>query len=82
MKKKILLTGANGFVGIQILKNLLLKDVELTVIIRSQSVKKFKKSKKIKKIIESSDMFSESIECSFVQYGVRHSFRAELMSVA
>lgn len=62
MKKKILLTGANGFVGIQILKNLLLKDVELTVIIRSQSVKKFKKSKKIKKIIESSDMFSESIE--------------------
>ena len=59
MKKKILLTGASGFVGSQILQELLKYDLEIYLIIRESSKKKIKINKKIKKIYFTKNLFKE-----------------------
>ena len=59
--KNILLTGATGFVGTQVLLNLLNKECKIHVIIRKGSEKFFKnKSSKIK-LIYTKDLFNENI---------------------
>jgi nucleoside-diphosphate-sugar epimerase len=62
MTTKILLTGATGFVGRQVLDALQKKDVELVLVVRSGSEKKIQSNKSISQIIFSDDIFSESIQ--------------------
>lgn len=58
--KRVLLTGASGFVGRQILNQLLLEDVEIVIVTRTQNQQIFPQSRKIKKIILSNDPFDEN----------------------
>jgi nucleoside-diphosphate-sugar epimerase len=62
MSKKFLLTGATGFVGRQILKNLLDKRYEVRAVVRKNKEISFKeKNLKIETII-TDDLFQESVE--------------------
>lgn len=56
----MLLTGATGFVGKQVLKALLLQMEEVTLVVRTGGEKKI--PKKIKTVYETADLFSEPVE--------------------
>ena len=58
-KKRILITGANGFVGRQILKALVVDDHEITIISRSRREKQIPVGIKV---IETEDLFNESYD--------------------
>jgi dTDP-6-deoxy-L-talose 4-dehydrogenase (NAD+) len=62
MKNRILLTGVTGFVGRQVLRNLVMQDVRLTVIVREGKETDFIKSHRIESVITTPDLFSESLE--------------------
>jgi len=62
MNKKILLTGASGFVGKQVFTKLLNKDVEVKVIVRKNK-ESFIRDKNLNvEVIQTNDLFEESIE--------------------
>ena len=62
MNKKILLTGASGFVGKQVFTKLLDKDVEVRVIVRKNK-ESFIRDKNLNvEVIQTNDLFEESIE--------------------
>ena len=62
MNKKFLITGASGFVGSQVLSNLLNKKIEVRVIVRKGKEKFFKdKSSKVE-VIKTDDLFKESAD--------------------
>jgi len=62
MSKKFLLTGATGFVGRQVLKNLLDRQFEVRVVVRKNK-EIFLKEKNLKiEIITTDDLFEESID--------------------
>ena len=58
--KNILLTGATGFVGRQIVKALSQQNVNIIVVVRPGKEINFKKITNIKKIISSQDIFKEN----------------------
>ena len=58
MKKRILLTGATGFVGRQILKALLKSDVDLRLVVRTNTESRLPCTKA--KVIETADLFKEN----------------------
>lgn len=60
LKKRILITGATGFVGMQIVKYLSKKNIDLYLIIRDTHPLSFESNPSIKSIIKSDDLFSET----------------------
>lgn len=62
MTKLVLLTGASGFVGAQVVKQLLDRGNKLCLVVREGSESKLPKSPNIEKIISTKDLFSESSE--------------------
>ena len=62
MNKLYLLTGATGFIGKQIIKSLSAKDITCRVIVRTGKKNTLDQELKIEKIIETDDIFSESVE--------------------
>lgn len=62
MGKRILLTGANGFVGRQIMRALSEQDVELVPVVRTGKEVEIDKATPISKVIASDDLFSESVD--------------------
>jgi len=60
--KQILVTGGSGFVGTKVIKYLESFDVDITIINRRKSMNSLKLNSKIKNIIESEDIFNESID--------------------
>ena len=62
MKRSVLVTGASGFVGMQVLSHILDFDVRIVVIIRETSREKFLSLGHPIEIISSSDLFLESEE--------------------
>ena len=58
--KKILLTGASGFIGKQVLNSLLKKNVSIKLVVREGRGHVFKKNPKILELIETKDFFVES----------------------
>jgi nucleoside-diphosphate-sugar epimerase len=62
LTKLVLLTGASGFVGAQVVKNLLGRGIKLCLVVREGSESKLPDSPYIEKIISTKDLFSESIE--------------------
>ena len=59
MKKHILITGATGFVGTQVLKSLKNTDVLITLVVRGEPNKTFDDYSNIVKVITTLDLFSE-----------------------
>ena len=59
MKRKILLTGATGFVGSQILKSLQNEDVDIVLIVREGWQKKIINKNRITGFVLTKDLFSE-----------------------
>lgn len=62
MKKKVLLTGATGFVGKQIYKNLLKKEVDIKIVARSSSIDKLTEFDTATEIIFTDNLFKETFE--------------------
>lgn len=60
--KKILLTGATGFVGRQVMHTLLNESVELTTVVRKGKEGQIPNNSSISRIITTEDLFSESVE--------------------
>jgi dTDP-6-deoxy-L-talose 4-dehydrogenase (NAD+) len=60
MRKRILITGASGFVGRQVLRALENEYIDIILIIREKNKNKFINQKNICKIIITSDLFSET----------------------
>lgn len=60
MKRRILITGSTGFVGRQVLAELLKKDVSIIPLVRQGSVGKLPMSLRMEDPIETEDLFSES----------------------
>lgn len=60
MKRRILLTGATGFVGRQIVRSLSKKNVEITLVVRSGKENTVKNTPSVKKVIISEDIFVEN----------------------
>lgn len=58
--KKILITGGTGFVGRQIVRSLSEKNVEMTLVVRSDKEKDAKNIASVKKVIPSQDIFLEN----------------------
>lgn len=56
--KRVLLTGASGFVGAQLLTQLLERDLQVTAIVRNKNIKPTEQLT----LIETSDLFSESFD--------------------
>ena len=68
MTKLVLLTGASGFVGAQVVKQLLGRGIKLCLVVREGSESKLPDSPYIEKTISTKDLFSESSEwwsCAF-----------------
>lgn len=65
----MLLTGATGFVGAQVLKRLLLRGVNVRLVVREGSESRLPDNHNIEKIILTRDLFSESVEwwCSALE---------------
>jgi nucleoside-diphosphate-sugar epimerase len=57
--KRVLITGANGFVGRQIIRSLDVKDIDLIPIVREGKENTVSNFKNVKKIITSKDLFAE-----------------------
>ena len=62
MRQRVLVTGATGFVGKQVLKALLIKKADITIIVRPGWKEKIQNIEGIIKIVETDDLFSESAE--------------------
>lgn len=62
MKKTVLLTGASGFVGRQVLNYLATKDVNVTVILREGKKSIFNDIPAVQKVITTVDLFAENAE--------------------
>lgn len=62
MNKKFLVTGVTGFVGSQVLKNLISKKIEIRAIVRKGKNIIFKNKDLKVEVIETDDLFKESIE--------------------
>jgi nucleoside-diphosphate-sugar epimerase len=60
MRKSILLTGATGFVGKQVLKRLLQSDVDITLVTRTGSNYPMERFENVVKTIETDDLFNET----------------------
>ena len=60
MKTKILLTGASGFVGTQILRKLLEFECEISLVLRSKSTNPLFESDKITEVFYTDDLFTEN----------------------
>lgn len=56
---RVLITGANGFVGRQIIRSLDMKDIDLISIVREGKESTVSNFKNVKKIITSKDLFAE-----------------------
>ena len=61
MRKKLLLTGATGFVGKQILKNLSKANVDIVLVVRNELTGSLSKINNIVSIIKTDNIFDESI---------------------
>jgi nucleoside-diphosphate-sugar epimerase len=62
LTKLVLLTGASGFVGAQVMKRLIGRGVKVRLVIRGGSESKLPNSKYIERTIFTKDLFSESID--------------------
>ncbi len=62
MKKKVLLTGATGFVGRKIYKNLLKQEVDIRIVARRTSINKISDLDPTTEILFTDDLFAESFE--------------------
>lgn len=62
MRKRVLVTGATGFVGKQVLKYLLQSDVDIILVIRTGSYHRLETFGKLVKTIETDDLFNESVD--------------------
>ena len=62
MNKKFLLTGSTGFVGSQVLKNLLEKKLEVRVVVRKNKEILLKEKNLKIEIVTTDDLFQESVE--------------------
>ena len=62
MTKRILLTGATGFVGRQVLGHLATHDVRLTIIVRDGKHAMFKDNPAVETVIATPDLFKETTE--------------------
>lgn len=60
MKRRILMTGATGFVGRQVVASLIEKEVDIVPVARPKSVEKLPRSPRIKEPILTEDLFSEN----------------------
>lgn len=60
MRQRVLLTGASGFVGKQVLNALKIKKADITIIVRAGWKEKIQNIEGITKIVETDDLFSES----------------------
>jgi dTDP-6-deoxy-L-talose 4-dehydrogenase (NAD+) len=60
MKRRILITGASGFVGRQVINSLENENVDITIVIRGEKNNLFMNNKNIKKIITTNNLFVES----------------------
>jgi len=60
MKRRILITGASGFVGRQVINSLENENVDITIVIRGEKNNLFFNNKNIKKIITTNNLFVES----------------------
>jgi nucleoside-diphosphate-sugar epimerase len=59
VRKKVLLTGATGFVGRQVFEHLIQSDIDIILVIRRGSAHQFKPFKNVVKMIETDDLFKE-----------------------
>ena len=62
MNKRVLITGATGFVGSQILKSLLKHDLQVRIVIREGKQNQITPSDKIESILTTQDIFVESVD--------------------
>jgi nucleoside-diphosphate-sugar epimerase len=62
MKKRVLVTGATGFVGRQVLGYLAMQDVYLTVIVRDSKKSLFTNNPAVQNVITTVDLFAETAE--------------------
>ena len=60
MIKRVLITGASGFVGRQVLRHLAEKDLRLTIIVREGKQSTFKEYPAVDAVIPTPDLFSET----------------------
>jgi dTDP-6-deoxy-L-talose 4-dehydrogenase (NAD+) len=61
MKRRILITGATGFVGRQVLKYLMAEDVLLTIVVRDGNEALFANNSIVESIVITQDIFSETV---------------------
>jgi len=62
MKKRILITGATGFVGRQVLKHLTTEDVLVTLVVREGKELLFANNSVVESVILTQDLFAETVE--------------------
>jgi len=62
MKKRVLITGATGFVGRQVLKYLMTADVLVTLVVRDGKESLFANNSAVGSLILTQDLFAETVE--------------------